>query len=295
MLCETWLKSADHFKLKNFMTYRNDRGVGPRVAARNGGGLLTLIHSSFTNKMIDNLNYRLDVIIELEILVVQLELGPLDKIHPVNFYKHPLYKGNFGPLENVLRTIYGEKIILGGDFNAQHPACSYTYPTNEGRLLIDISYDNNFVLANNQHLVPTRRATKICRPGINDMVLVKQNLIQKVSFQVQQIAGGSDQYPLTFQLQTGDPLPIRNAHTQDQKPRSIHIQKFTRVVRKRFESVQDPASISYDEWEGITLESMEEARSFGPPKKPAPVRQTSNFVPWWNAKCQSAKIKNHSR
>ncbi|CAH0749372.1 unnamed protein product [Bemisia tabaci] len=289
MLCETWLKSTDHFKLKHFVTYRNDRGVNPGGAVRNGGGLLTSIHSSFASKMIDNLTYRSNVITDIEILVVQLELGPSDKIYLINFYKHPLYRGNFGPLENVLRSLYGEKIILGGDINSRHPAWGYTHPTNEGRLLMDIFNDNDLVLANNQHLVPTRRASKNCRPGVNDLILVKQSIIQKVSFQVQQIAVGSDHYPLTFQLQTYNPLHKKNTLTQDHKPRPIHIRKFTRVVKKKFEAVQDQTTISYEKWEHIILESLEEARSPGPPKKPAPVHQTSKFVPWWNVKCQSAK------
>lgn len=107
LLNETWLQRSFSFKLKNYVSIRQDR-------YDSYGGLLTAVNVNYKPTLLSNLSYSPIVEDDLEILTISISpfSDPSNKVCIVNVYENPTYAGDFAPLVTVLNLSFVCKVIL---------------------------------------------------------------------------------------------------------------------------------------------------------------------------------------
>lgn len=187
LLQETWLQHHDKLTDPNYTIHRLDRVDGY-------GGIATIVHKTFTSKIIKEINNSDIQLLELEITYYNFH------IYVVNVYCKPSGK-NFLPNfwhENVFNHANGFSLVAG-DFNGHHPFWYSIKANNRGRALYKAYSESNYIIINDES--PTTIPTLYHQPAIIDLSFTTpelHNLITK--WEVGKDSLGSDHIPITMQF-----------------------------------------------------------------------------------------------
>lgn len=182
-LNETWLNRNNSFNILGYVCLRADRDDGK-------GGIAFLIRDSIPFNLVDISNISVPAkfqhkIIELEMFYLALIYNPPDSNLPKNFFTHLTAYAGVGV----------KKLMLMGDFNAQHMAWGSDVNNSNGFILTDILETHNLTFLNNGD------ATRITPPNqhksVPDLILGNNSLLQDYSFEVlSDYIGMSDHLPI---------------------------------------------------------------------------------------------------
>ena len=291
LLSETWLHPTRPFKIPYYNLFRSDRPDGY-------GGAAIATHVSLKVRIIDInpnlkqscLNNKIDLV-GIEVLNTQTSKNiffwscyiPPDPKIPTNILKS-------------LFQLINNNCIMGGDFNAHHPAWGSVTSSSRGNQIYDIINSVGLCILNSgsaTHLGrPNRPSTAI------DISLCSPNLMWSSSWSTTEDPHGSDHFPIIITIQNSNqriinsPLPSNtNNPTNPSSLPQFNLNKadwnkFSDLIKNNIMTTDQAISPieAYDQFILMIMKAATESIQFKHKKSklypPSP--------PWWDNTCTQA-------
>lgn len=259
ILCETWLKPNEVFRIKNYNIFMNNRDDGY------GGVAIITKQKLNANKI--NIEFNHIEAIEVKISIKNISYSFISVYIPPNISNSSL-QNSF----NQFITNYENrsKVYIGGDFNARHSLWELNGKGNSrGKLLAnEINNSNLYLLNNGQHTY--QHIFKNVFSAI-DLSLISNDLRNNVNWKVSEDNVGSDHLPIICEIGRKDSLP-----------KTITVEK---IDYKKLELILDRSVFN----EATDIDMFEEQleNKIKECKNSIKIRTKYTPKPWWTNKIQN--------
>lgn len=199
LLQETNLNPQDPCTIKHYIVYRKDRVQSHRAS----GGVAIAIHESIdSNPIILNSNLE----------CIAIESFFLSPIRLCSLYLSPSHPISIRDLEELFSQL-PDKFILGGDFNANHPAWGSLHPNPRGTLIHNLTDNSSFCIMNSGN--PTHISFSSGTLSCIDLTLCSPCLLPSLTWTTLEDPNGSDHFPILIQSIIETSSPSKPSSTGD--------------------------------------------------------------------------------
>jgi len=293
LLSETWLLPSRALTMPQFKIYRSDRSDGY-------GGVAIAAHNSFKSKLIPLDIATRNRFTHCKIDIIGIEVHLINSHPPLKFWSCYIPSSSNVPsnLWHEFFNLISHNTLLGGDFNAFHPAWGSQLAFRRGSQIYDCI--NSFGLCSLNDGSPTHVGRPNSTNSAIDLSFCSPDIIWYLSWQVLNDPHGSDHIPIIITANFNritDPVPSCSA--LDSSP-SIYLpfnfnkanwSSYSLQIHNSISSVTNSSSpvFSYSTFTSIISNSADSTI----PKKRLNTNPYPPSPPWWNSDCTEA-VKNRT-
>lgn len=187
LICETWLKPYQKFKIRHYNVVRLDSGN-----AHNGVAIL--LHRSISYSKIDTFYDD-----SIQNVVVRIQYSSNKELTIVSFYSPANCSPSFcrNKIDRLIKSL-PEPIFLAGDFNGLHSAWGCSTSNCRGKDILESINNNNLVLLNDGSM--TTVGSHIWRQNALDLTIVSPSLALECDWSVHDDPLGSYHFPVITKI-----------------------------------------------------------------------------------------------
>jgi len=210
LLSETWLLPSRSVNIPNYVSYRSDRHDGY-------GGAAIIIHNSLMSRPVSIAESTHNNFLKFKIDIVGAEVSLPNSSSPLAIWSCYIPNDSNIPVEvwDSLFSLVRYNSLLGGDFNAFHPAWGSHSSSRRDNLIYDTISPLGLCILNNGN--PTHIGRSGSPDSAIDLSFCSPDLLWSLSWSVLDDSHGSDHFPILISATTGNdfrgsqlPNPLHN-------------------------------------------------------------------------------------